>query len=86
MWNESFQGGKAERKFTQNSSYGTTRSTRFRRTKRGTEHLIPLHSIMSHVPNGTIWDPLRAPKYNDRSVSSSSGYVVPSQHPGHFHI
>ncbi|TQD91445.1 hypothetical protein C1H46_022950 [Malus baccata] len=31
-------------------------------------------------------DPFGAPKYNDRSVSSSGGYVVPSQHPGHFHL
>ncbi|RXH89102.1 hypothetical protein DVH24_006080 [Malus domestica] len=32
-------GGEAERKFTQNLSRGTTRSTRFRHTKRGTERL-----------------------------------------------
>ncbi|CAN6557930.1 unnamed protein product [Malus baccata var. baccata] len=35
-------GGEAERKFTQNS-----------RTKRGTEHLVSLRSVPSHVPNGT---------------------------------
>ncbi|KAB2617007.1 S ribonuclease [Pyrus ussuriensis x Pyrus communis] len=46
-------GGKVERKFTQNSSRGTTRSTRFRRTKRGTERLVPLCSVPSHVPNST---------------------------------
>ncbi|KAM2441700.1 hypothetical protein PS1_022876 [Malus domestica] len=47
-------GGEAERKFTQNSSRGTTRSTSFRRTKEGTECLIPLNFVMSHVPNGTL--------------------------------
>ncbi|RXI05711.1 hypothetical protein DVH24_017753 [Malus domestica] len=46
-------GGEAERKFTQNSSRGTVRSTRFRRTKHRTEHLVPLRSVSSHVPNGT---------------------------------
>ncbi|KAB2626674.1 S ribonuclease [Pyrus ussuriensis x Pyrus communis] len=46
-------GGAVERKFTQNSSRGTARSTRFRHTKRGTERLIPLCSVPSHVPNGT---------------------------------
>ncbi|RXH84984.1 hypothetical protein DVH24_041752 [Malus domestica] len=43
--------GEAERKFTQNSSRGTARSTRFRRTKRGTERLVPLCSVPSYVPN-----------------------------------
>ncbi|KAB2602279.1 S ribonuclease [Pyrus ussuriensis x Pyrus communis] len=47
-------GGEVERKFTQNSSRGTARSTRFRRTKRGTEHLVPFCSVPSHVPNGTL--------------------------------
>ncbi|RXH89114.1 hypothetical protein DVH24_006092 [Malus domestica] len=46
-------GGEAERKFTQNSSRGTARSIRFRRTKCGTERLVPLRSVPSHVPNGT---------------------------------
>ncbi|RXH87967.1 hypothetical protein DVH24_037612 [Malus domestica] len=46
-------GGEVERKFTQNSSRGTAHSTRFRRTKRETERLVPLRSIPSHVPNGT---------------------------------
>ncbi|KAB2598163.1 S ribonuclease [Pyrus ussuriensis x Pyrus communis] len=47
-------GGEVERKFTQNSSRGTTRSTCFRHTKRGTERLVPLCSVPSHVPNGTL--------------------------------
>ncbi|RXH81144.1 hypothetical protein DVH24_005058 [Malus domestica] len=42
-----------ERKFIQNSSSETTHSTRFRHTKRGTERLVPLCSILSHVPNST---------------------------------
>ncbi|RXH69480.1 hypothetical protein DVH24_037264 [Malus domestica] len=46
-------GGEAERKFIQNSSHETARSTRFRRTKRGTERLVPLYSVSSHVPKGT---------------------------------
>ncbi|KAM1863289.1 hypothetical protein ACFX14_003658 [Malus domestica] len=45
--------GEAERKFTQNSSRGTTCSTRFRRTKSGMERLIPLRFVPSHIPNGT---------------------------------
>ncbi|RXH87672.1 hypothetical protein DVH24_034572 [Malus domestica] len=45
--------GDAEQKFTQNSSHGTARSTRFRRTKRDMERLVPLYFIPSHVPNGT---------------------------------
>ncbi|TQD75249.1 hypothetical protein C1H46_039212 [Malus baccata] len=45
--------GEAERKFTQNSSRGTTCSTPFRRTKSGTERFIPLCFVPSHVPNGT---------------------------------
>ncbi|KAB2601543.1 S ribonuclease [Pyrus ussuriensis x Pyrus communis] len=48
-------GGEVERKFTQISSRGTARSTRLRCTKRGTERLIPLCSVPSHVPNGTIY-------------------------------
>ncbi|CAN6582256.1 unnamed protein product [Malus baccata var. baccata] len=47
-------GGDVERKFTQNSSRGTTRFTRFRHTKRGTEPLVPLRSVPSHVPNGSL--------------------------------
>ncbi|KAB2629566.1 S ribonuclease [Pyrus ussuriensis x Pyrus communis] len=47
-------GGEVERKFTQNSSCGIARSTCFRRTKRGTERLVPLCSVSSHVPNGTL--------------------------------
>ncbi|RXH84649.1 hypothetical protein DVH24_032933 [Malus domestica] len=43
-------GGEAERKFPQNSSRGTTRSTHFRHTKRGTERLVPLCSIPSLTP------------------------------------
>ncbi|RXH68464.1 hypothetical protein DVH24_030797 [Malus domestica] len=54
IWNESFQKGEAERKFIQNSFRGTARSTRFRRTERVMEHLIPLHFVSSHVPNGVI--------------------------------
>ncbi|KAB2613107.1 S ribonuclease [Pyrus ussuriensis x Pyrus communis] len=46
--------GEVERKFTQNSSRGTARSTRFRRTKHGIERLVPLCSVPSHVPNGTL--------------------------------
>ncbi|KAM2049144.1 hypothetical protein ACFX1T_007595 [Malus domestica] len=38
---------EAERKFIQNSFSGTTRSTRFRRTKCGTERLVPLCSVPS---------------------------------------
>ncbi|RXH98303.1 hypothetical protein DVH24_010628, partial [Malus domestica] len=47
-------GGEEERKFTQNSSRGIACSTHFRRTKRGTERLVPLRFIPAHVPNGTI--------------------------------
>ncbi|RXH91567.1 hypothetical protein DVH24_020590 [Malus domestica] len=50
-------GGEAEQKFTQNSSRGTVRSTCFRSTKRGTERLVPLRSIPSHVPNSTYGIP-----------------------------
>ncbi|KAB2610792.1 S ribonuclease [Pyrus ussuriensis x Pyrus communis] len=46
-------GGEVERKFTQNSSCGIARSTRFRPTKRGAERLIPLCSVPSHLLNGT---------------------------------
>ncbi|KAM1873993.1 hypothetical protein ACFX13_007770 [Malus domestica] len=46
-------GDEAERKFIKNSSHGTTRSTHFRRTIRGTERLVPLRYVSSHVPNGT---------------------------------
>ncbi|CAN6691622.1 unnamed protein product [Malus baccata var. baccata] len=46
---ESFQGVRRK----ENSSRGTARSTHFRRTKRGTKHLIPLCSVPSHVPNNT---------------------------------
>ncbi|TQD76993.1 hypothetical protein C1H46_037439 [Malus baccata] len=35
-------GGEAEQKFIKNSSRETARSTRFRRTKRETERLVPL--------------------------------------------
>ncbi|CAN6716668.1 unnamed protein product [Malus baccata var. baccata] len=42
-------GGEAERKFTQNSSHGTVRSTRFRRTKHETERLVRLCSVPSHI-------------------------------------
>ncbi|CAN6558151.1 unnamed protein product [Malus baccata var. baccata] len=44
---------EAERKFIKNSSHGTMRSTRFTRTIRGTECLVPFRSIPSHVLNGT---------------------------------
>ncbi|TQE05387.1 hypothetical protein C1H46_008977 [Malus baccata] len=47
-------GGEVERKFIQNSFRGTSHSTRFRRTKCETEHLVPLRSVPSHVPNGTL--------------------------------
>ncbi|KAB2633787.1 protein argonaute 1-like [Pyrus ussuriensis x Pyrus communis] len=46
-------GGEVERKFTKNLFHGTTRSTRFRRTKHKTERLIPLCSVPFHVTNGT---------------------------------
>ncbi|RXH73902.1 hypothetical protein DVH24_016724 [Malus domestica] len=45
--------GEAEQKITQNLSRETTRSTCFRRTKRETKRLVPLRSVLSHVPNGT---------------------------------
>ncbi|RXH77892.1 hypothetical protein DVH24_039863 [Malus domestica] len=54
MWKGSFQGEEVERKISQISSHGTTRSTVFRRTKRGTEWLVPFRPVPSHVPNGTI--------------------------------
>ncbi|RXH68977.1 hypothetical protein DVH24_031310 [Malus domestica] len=47
-------GGEAEQKFTQNSSRGTACSTRFRRIKRRTEHLVSLHffrATYQKVPN-----------------------------------
>ncbi|CAN6690531.1 unnamed protein product [Malus baccata var. baccata] len=40
-------GDEVERKFTQNSSCGTTRSSCFRRTKCRTERLVPLRSVPS---------------------------------------
>ena len=46
-------GGEVERKISQISSHGTTRSTVFRHTKRGTERLVPFRPVSSHVPNGT---------------------------------
>ncbi|RXH92254.1 hypothetical protein DVH24_033150 [Malus domestica] len=46
-------GDEAERKFTQNLSRETARSTIFRRTKRETKHLVPLRFIPSHIPNCT---------------------------------
>ncbi|RXH95863.1 hypothetical protein DVH24_008363 [Malus domestica] len=51
-------GGETERKFTQNLSRRTAHSTRFRRNKRGTEHLVPLRLVPSHVPNGTKSPPI----------------------------
>ncbi|KAM2565512.1 hypothetical protein TB1_008131 [Malus domestica] len=47
-------GDEVQQKFTQNSFCGTARSTRFRRTKRGTERPVPLRSVPSHVPNCTL--------------------------------
>ncbi|RXH71762.1 hypothetical protein DVH24_025263, partial [Malus domestica] len=47
-------GEKVERKSDQNPFHGTVRSTIFR-TKRGTERLVPLHSVPSRVPNGTYF-------------------------------
>ncbi|CAN6561993.1 unnamed protein product [Malus baccata var. baccata] len=47
------RGSEAERKFTQNSSHRIARSTSFRRTKHGTERLVSLRSVPSHVPNST---------------------------------
>ncbi|RXH84006.1 hypothetical protein DVH24_026905 [Malus domestica] len=47
-------GGEAERKFTQNSSRETARSTLFRRTKRGTERFVPLHSVPSRPTYQTV--------------------------------
>ncbi|KAM1483838.1 hypothetical protein ACFXTO_035964 [Malus domestica] len=44
---------EVERKISQISSHGTTRSTIFRHTKRGTERLVPFRPVPSHVPNGT---------------------------------
>ncbi|CAN6550089.1 unnamed protein product [Malus baccata var. baccata] len=55
MWNGSFQGEEVERKISQISSYGTTRSTVFRRIKRGTERLVPFRPVPSHVPNDFTW-------------------------------
>ncbi|RXH84258.1 hypothetical protein DVH24_027157 [Malus domestica] len=52
------RGGEAKRKFIQNSSRRTARSTHFRRTKRETERLVSLRFVPSHVPNdtlGTVW-------------------------------
>ncbi|RXH86964.1 hypothetical protein DVH24_022237 [Malus domestica] len=46
--------GKTERKFTQNLSHGTSRSIRFRGTKHGTKRFVPLRSVSSHVPNGSL--------------------------------
>ncbi|RXH76106.1 hypothetical protein DVH24_018994 [Malus domestica] len=43
----SFQGEEAERKISQISSYGTTHSTVFRRTKRGTERLVSFRPVPS---------------------------------------
>ena len=54
MWNGSFQEVEVEWKISQISSQGTTRSTIFKRTKRGTERLVPLRSVPSHVPNGSV--------------------------------
>ncbi|CAN6701338.1 unnamed protein product [Malus baccata var. baccata] len=42
---------EVEQKISQISSHGTTRSTVFRRTKRGTERLVPFRPVPSHVPN-----------------------------------
>ncbi|RXI07874.1 hypothetical protein DVH24_014440 [Malus domestica] len=53
MWNGLFQGEEVERKISQISSHGTTRSIIFRRTKHGTELLVPFRLVPSHVPNGT---------------------------------
>ncbi|RXI03622.1 hypothetical protein DVH24_004274 [Malus domestica] len=47
-------GDEVERKFIQNLSRGTTRSTRFRDTKRGMERLVPLHFVTSRIPHGTL--------------------------------
>ncbi|RXI01458.1 hypothetical protein DVH24_014807 [Malus domestica] len=49
------KGEEVERKISQISSHGTTRSTVFRRTKRGTERLILFRPVPSHVPNGTTY-------------------------------
>ncbi|RXH89539.1 hypothetical protein DVH24_031896 [Malus domestica] len=48
------RGTKIHPKFVQNSSRGIACSTRFRHTKRGTERLVPLRSVLSHVPNGIL--------------------------------
>ena len=53
MWNGSFHGGEVERKISPISSHGTTRSTVFWPTKRGTERLVP-----SHVPNAPWRTPI----------------------------
>ncbi|RXI03567.1 hypothetical protein DVH24_004219 [Malus domestica] len=55
MWNRSFQEEEVERKISQISSHGTTRSTVFRCTKRGTERLVPFRPVPSHVPNDRIY-------------------------------
>ncbi|RXH69460.1 hypothetical protein DVH24_037244 [Malus domestica] len=55
MWNGSFKGKEVEQKISQISSHGTTRSIVFKRTKRGTERLVPFRPVPSHVSNGYTW-------------------------------
>ncbi|RXH85439.1 hypothetical protein DVH24_002537 [Malus domestica] len=77
-------GDEAERKFTQNSSHGTAHSTRFRRTKRGTERLVSLHSVLSHVPNGTY---MNGSSYLHAifKLGRASSFVLRSNSKSHSH-
>ncbi|RXI06781.1 hypothetical protein DVH24_025917 [Malus domestica] len=64
---------EVEQKFTQNSSRGTTRSTRFRRTKPGTKRLVSLRSVPSHTK---CHIPARAPTTSELDSTVSQYYPL----------
>ncbi|KAM1425408.1 hypothetical protein COP1_017844 [Malus domestica] len=63
MWNGSFQEEEVERKISQISSHGTTRSSVFRRTKRGTERLVPFRPVYQTRSKNELNQILRLPNH-----------------------